>query len=317
MSKGRRGLGQGLDALLRSTLPGQEGEAMGSGAPSADVRIIHLDAVQPNPFQPRRVFEPEALAELAESIRAHGLLQPLVVAPDGDGYRLIAGERRWHAARSAGLTRVPVVVRDAAPQQMLALAIIENVQRADLGPLETAEAYRRLMDEFGLTQLEVAHLVGKSRVGVANSVRLLNLAPDVRNLLADGQLTEGHARTLLAIDDPVRQLSVAHRAVAGGWTVRQIEAEVRLLTQPSVPSAPPGAASPGAAPFQPSTTARAGNDAGGQELDPDTAAAVSALEQALGTRVEIRRRGEGGQLVLHFYSEDDLASLYERLTHGR
>ncbi|RIL11111.1 hypothetical protein DCC79_05890 [bacterium] len=318
MTKSRRGLGQGLEALLRSTVPevaeaggaaaGAEarGETPGSGpeARGSGVREVAIDAVQPNPFQPRRVFEPTALAELTESIRAHGVLQPLVVSPDGAGYLLIAGERRWHAARAAGLTQVPVVVRDADRQQMLALAIIENVQRSDLGPVEMAEAYRRLMDEFGLTQIEVAHVVGKSRVAVANTVRLLHLAPDVLTLLADGQLSEGHARALLAIDDPVRQLSVAHRAIAGGWTVRQVEAEVRLLTQP----APAAAAAPA------TDAAAAGLRSGGEaRVDPDTAAAAAALEEALGTRVEIRRRGEGGQLVLHFFSEEELSGLFDRL----
>ncbi len=311
MTKSRRGLGQGLEALLRSTVPEATAEAGGGAttpaAASGDggVRMVAIDAVQPNPFQPRRVFEPTALAELSESIRSHGLLQPLVVSPEGDGFRLIAGERRWHAARAAGLARVPVVVREADRQQMLALAIIENVQRADLGPLEMAEAYRRLMDEFGLTQVEVAHVVGKSRVAVANTVRLLNLAPDVLPLLADGQLTEGHARALLALDDPARQLSVAHRAIAGGWTVRQIEAEVRLITQPTPApnAAPPATAVAG-------TSGRPGQD---DSVDPDTAAAAAALEEALGTRVEIRRRGAGGQLVLHFYSEEELSGLFDRL----
>lgn len=311
MTKSRRGLGQGLEALLRSTVPEATAEAGGGAttpaAASGDggVRMVAIDAVQPNPFQPRRVFEPTALAELSESIRSHGLLQPLVVSPEGDGFRLIAGERRWHAARAAGLERVPVVVREADRQQMLALAIIENVQRADLGPLEMAEAYRRLMDEFGLTQVEVAHVVGKSRVAVANTVRLLNLAPDVLPLLADGQLTEGHARALLAIEDPARQLAVAHRAIAGGWTVRQIEAEVRLLTQPAPAPAAAPPATPGAG-----TGGRSGQD---DSADPDTAAAAAALEEALGTRVEIRRRGAGGQLVLHFYSEEELSGLFDRL----
>jgi ParB family chromosome partitioning protein len=316
MTKDRRGLGQGLDALLRSTaveLSPAEGAAADGRQPAAapGVREVPIDALRPNPYQPRQSMDSAALSELADSIRVHGLIQPLLVAPDGDGYCLIAGERRWQAARLAGLTQVPVVVRTADPQEMLALAIIENVQRADLGPIETADAYRRLVAEFGLTQTEVAHLVGKSRTAVANTLRLINLSADVRALVVDGQISEGHARALLAVEDPAQQLALAHRAIAAGWTVRQMEAEVRQIGRPRLPVAgiePRGAEDP-----RPSAARDA---AFGGEVDPDTAAAVDVLQQALGTRVEIRRRGEGGQLVLFFYSEEELSALYDRLTEG-
>lgn len=292
MSKARRGLGRGLDALLSPT--GSEGGA-GEGA-----LVVAVDAIRPNPYQPRRRFAEEDLADLAASIREHGLIQPLIVARDGDGYCLIAGERRLRASQRAGLTEVPVIVRAAEPREMLALAIIENVQRADLDPLETAQAYRRLVDEFGASQAEVARLVGKSRVAVANTLRLLGLEDEVRHLVAAGQLTEGHARPLLAIADPDTQRRLAKRAAAEGWTARRVEAEVRAL----------GVADAGraAAAVRPSGTA--GAAAAG---DPNTAAAVRALEAALGTRVEIRRSGSGGQMVVWFYSEEELAALYDRL----
>jgi len=298
---------------LRSTeteAPVAEGQVAPATA-AAGPRQVAIDAILPNPYQPRRTFEPAALEELAESIRTHGVIQPLLVMPDGDGYRLIAGERRWHAARAAGLSHVPVVTRDVGRQEMLALAIIENVQRTDLGPMETAEAYRRLTDEFDLTQTEVARLVGKSRAAVANTVRLLNLAPDVRQLVVDGHLSEGHARALLTIEDPALQTATAHRAVAGGWTVRQIEAQVRSSGRADEPAGAAGL---------PGGQERAGARLATlppEQVDPDTAAAAKALETALGTRVEIRRRGTGGQLVVYFYSEEELAALYDRLVDDR
>jgi len=294
MSRARRGLGRGLDALLTST---QEDGAAAEPAASGS-RLVAVEAIRPNPYQPRRHFAEDDLAELAASIRSHGLIQPLVVTPDGHGFCLIAGERRLRAAQLAGLSEVPVVVRSAEPREMLALAIIENVQRADLDPLETAQAYRQLMDEFGATQAEVARLVGKSRAGVANTLRLLGLSADVRSLVAAGHLTEGHARPLLAVVEPGIQRRLAERAIAEGWTARRVEAEVRAL----------GAASPAVPAMVPEAPAAA--------VDPNTAAAVRTLESALGTRVEIRRRGSGGQLVVWFYSEEDLSALYDRLADG-
>lgn len=290
----RAGLGRGLDALLTST----EQEA-----PAAGVGEIPTEAVQPNPYQPRRSMDEAALAELAESVRRHGLIQPLVVRPNDDGgYTLIAGERRWRAAQAAGLETVPAVVRDASDQEMLALAIIENVQRTDLDPIEAARGYRRLIDDFGLTQQDVAELVGKSRPAIANTLRLLNLSPELQDLVSQGHLSEGHARALLAVDDPSDQLALARAAIANGWTVRRLEAEAQRQREARSPEPPAAGKTSGASPAR--------------ELDPDTAAAVKALEEALGTRVEIRRRGSGGQLVLHFYSEEELAALYDRLTGG-
>jgi ParB family chromosome partitioning protein len=273
MKRKRSGLGRGLDALLTSTEHPPDAGGM---------REIPVADVQPNPFQPRRHMDEAALEELTASIRVHGLIQPLVVKPDDSGgYTLIAGERRWRAAQAAGLDHVPAVVRDATDQEMLALAIIENVQRADLDPIEAASGYRQLMDSFALSQSDVANLVGKSRTAIANTVRLLGLSSDVRELVSRGNLNEGHARALLTIEDPGDQLAMAQRAVAGGWTVRRVSRPARRKRR--VP------------------------------LDPDTASAVKALEAALGTRVDIRRRGAGGLLVLHFYSEEELSALYDRL----
>jgi ParB family transcriptional regulator, chromosome partitioning protein len=283
----RRGLGRGLDALLSST-----------EAPPGAVSEVAVTAIRPNPYQPRRDFEPQALEELAASIRVHGLLQPLVVTPEDGGYLLVAGERRWRAAQLAGLERIQVVVRDVGPREMLALAVIENVQRADLNPLEAAEAYQQLIAEFGLSQADVAGLVGKSRVAVTNTVRLLGLAPDVRGLVAGGHLSEGHGRALLPVDDPGEQIAMARRAIAGEWTVRRTEAEVRAVLDRVVAARAP--------------RARKGAP-DGDRSDPNTAAAVQAMETALGTRVELRRRGNGGTVVIHFYSEEELAALYDRL----
>jgi ParB family chromosome partitioning protein len=290
MTRGRKGLGRGLDALLSATREDPAGQDASEG-----VRRVAIGAIRPNPYQPRRHFAAEELAELADSIKAHGLIQPLVVAEEGTGYCLIAGERRLRASQQAGLTEVPVVVRSAEPREMLALAIIENVQRADLDPLETAAAYRQLIDEFGATQAEVARIVGKSRVAVANTLRLLGLPESVRALVAGGHLSEGHARALLAIERADFQALLAERAASEGWTVRRVEAEARAASG-DAPAAPPLAPS------------------GGPVLDPDTADAVRTLESALGTRVEIRRRGAGGQLVVWFYAEEELAALYDRLT---
>lgn len=294
----RSGLGRGLDALLSSTEPGVD-PAQRSSAPTVEVPI---GDIQPNPYQPRKHFDADDLGDLAASIRSHGLIQPLLVMPDGPAWRLIAGERRLRAAQLAGLERVPVVVRSATPQEMLAIAIIENVQRTNLDALEAAQAYRRLMDEFDLTQAEVADLVGKSRTAVANTLRLLGLAADVRALLTDGHLSEGHGRALLGLPSAAAQLSMAKRAIADGWSVRRMEAEVRRQLESLVAAPSDGSDAP---------------KSGTEPADADTLAAARRLEESLGTRVEIRRRGLGGQVVIHFFAEEELAALYERLAGGQ
>ncbi len=292
MTKQRRGLGRGLDALLTGT-ESSTGEER--AAPTGTTRTVPVASIQANPYQPRKDFDEDQLAELAASIRVHGLIQPLIVKPEGDGWTLIAGERRLRASQLAGLDEVPVVEREADPQQMLAVAIIENVQRADLDPLESATAYRRLMDEFGLTQAEVAKLVGKSRAAIANTVRLLGLSEDVRALVAAGHLSEGLARPLLTLPSDEAQLAMAQRAIREGWTARQVEAAVRAFMAPA-----------DADPSEAVGASKAGSD-------PNTVAAARALEDHLGTRVDIHRKGAGGSVVVHFYSEEELSSLYDRL----
>ncbi len=287
MSAERRGLGRGLGALL-----GAEG--------TSDVRTVSIDAIEPNPYQPREHLEPDDLQDLAASIRAHGLIQPLVVTPHEGGYRLIAGERRWRAARLAGLSSVPVVVRDATPRDMLAVALIENVQRADLDPMESATAYRRLADEFELTHAEVAELVGKSRTTVTNAVRLLGLEPEVQQMLRTGKLSEGHGRALLALAAGSTRVGLGQRAAREQWSVRDVEKAARA----GGGEPPTRKEATGPSPEQPAFA------------EPHDAAAVRALEEALGTRVELRRRGAGGTLIVHFYSTEELNALYDKLRGG-
>lgn len=277
----RAGLGRGLEALI----PG--GEPPGGG-----VSQIPVEAILPNPRQPRTRFDPEELAELAASIREHGVLQPLIVTQDQqpDRYVLVAGERRWLAARQAGLTHVPALLREASDQQRLELALIENVQRADLAPLETADAYRQLAEDFNLSHEEIAARVGKSRSAVTNTLRLLKLPEAVRQALAEGKISEGHARALLALPTPQAQSAALLTILAHDLNVRQTEALVRKLSgeRPALkekPAPPP------------------------EVLDLER-----RLEDSLGTRVSLNRGSQGrGTVVIHFYSDEELDALIERL----
>ena len=277
-------LGRGLGSLLPAT---------------AGVDEVDIDLIVPNPRQPRTAIDPEALAELAASVRAHGILQPLLVSrrvSEGGAvtYQLVAGERRLHAARAAGLRRVPVVVRETTPQELLELAIVENVQRADLGALEEAAAYRQLVDEFGLTQEGVAERVGKSRVAVANTLRLLGLPEEVRGSLAAGEITEGHARALLGLPDDAARLAAWREAVSRGLTVRQTEELVRRTRD----TRPDGAA---------------GEEQPARRTDPQLGYLEERLQRALGTQVKLERSRKGGRIVIRFYGEEDLDALLERL----
>jgi ParB family chromosome partitioning protein len=278
----KSGLGRGLDALI----PGGEttpGEGGAREVPVADVR--------PNPRQPRREMRHSELEELTASIREHGVLQPLVVspAPDGRGYLLIAGERRLQAARLAGLKSVPVVVRLADERQGLELALVENLQREDLDPLEAAEGYRQLVEDFGLTHEEVARRVGKSRPSVSNTLRLLKLPATVRQSLASGKLSEGHARALLALPNSQAQLAAAQTILKRGLSVRQTEELVQRLM--------------GQRRRTPATRRRS----------PEEADLEEQLRRALGTKVNLRRGGKGGSILIHFYSDEELESLMNRL----
>jgi ParB family transcriptional regulator, chromosome partitioning protein len=276
----RRALGRGLDALMPT-------------ATSSGVREVEIDRIQPNPEQPRQRFEKSALEDLSNSIKEHGIIQPLVVAAVGDNqFRIIVGERRWRAAQMAGLERVPVIEKDAADRQSLELALIENVQRADLNPLEEAQAYQRLVQDFGLTQAQVGQQVGKSRVAVANTLRLLLLPESVKRAVVEGRISEGHARALLGLQDAHTQLTVLERIERDDLTVRQTEELVRRLTEPREPR-----------------TRLAKN--------PEVAALEDDLRRALGTKVSVRHGASGGKIVIEYYSDDDFQGLYERLIGER
>lgn len=284
MSESRR-LGRGLEALL-GPISREQAEASGT------LRELPVTAVEPNPYQPRRDFEPQALQELADSIAASGLLQPVIVrSRPGGRYELIAGERRWRAVQRLGWAKVPAVVKEVDDQALLTLALIENLQRDELSPLDEARGYERLIREFGLAQAEVARLVGRDRVTVANTLRLLKLPADVQAMVEAGALTEGHARALLGLADERQLAKMAKAAVARGWSVRDLESRVR-----------------GELPGKPLRKAR------GPERP--ASAEVRRVEDALrgrlqtDVRITARRRGRGF-VTIAYYSNDDLARLLE------
>jgi ParB family chromosome partitioning protein len=292
----RNALGKGLSALIPDApLP----------PPSADAPVTELDvdALAPNDLQPRRQMDDARLEELTASIRSHGVIQPIVVRKTGDGFRIIAGERRWRAAKRAGLTRVPVVFKDVGAEQtsqtLLELALIENIQREDLNPIDEAKAYRRLVDEFHLTQDAVASAVGKDRATIANTLRLLKLPPEVQNDVASFTLSMGHARALLALPADAVQLQAAREIKTRGLSVRETEALVKSALEGREIGAPtPRQAKASAAP------------------DVHTRAAEDKLKMQLGTRVRIVRKARGGRIEIDFTSEDELIRIYDALTDG-
>jgi ParB family transcriptional regulator, chromosome partitioning protein len=277
----RKALGKGLSALL----PGSDEDPSPDAVATAEVPVASLD---PNPFQPRGAMAPERLAELAESIRASGIVQPILVRRLGDRFQIIAGERRFRAAQQLGLATVPVVVRDVPDDHLLELALIENIQREELSALEEAHAFQRLQEEFKLSQEEVARRVGRDRSTIANTVRLLRLPRPVREFLAGGGLQAGHARALLALDHAEDQVALAREAARRGLSVREVERRVAQLRSPRPRP-------------------------GGPRRDPNTGAAEERLRAALGTRVQISRRGKGGFLRLAFGSEVELQRLYDMI----
>jgi ParB family chromosome partitioning protein len=285
----RFGLGRGLGSLL----------PQGSGAEEVDI-----DLIVPNPRQPRMAMERTALEELAESIRTHGIIQPLIVSRvtserGAVSYQLIAGERRLHAAREAGLIRVPVVIREATEQASLELALIENVQRADLNPLEEAAAYRRLVDEFGLTQEAVAERAGKSRAAVANTLRLLGLPDPIRASLAAGEISEGHARAICGLSDDQSRLHAWKEIVDRALSVRQSEELVRRLRESGEATREQDADTVEPAPKRPA--------------DPVLADLEERLQRSLGTQVKLERSRKGGRIVIRFYGDEDFDALLARL----
>lgn len=276
----KAGLGRGLDALI----PGKEGIQATAG-----ILEIPIEQIVPNPRQHRTRFDPDELSELAESIREHGIIQPLIVArhTKEDQYILVAGQRRWLAATQAGLRTVPAVVREVSEQQMVEMALVENIQRADLTPLEAAEAYRQLSEDFGLSHEEIAKRVGKSRVSVTNTLRLLKLPSVIQQALTDGEISEGHARALLALPTPQAQEAALQSILKHGLNVRQTEELVRkILGQRPTPMAK-------------------------TQLPAHLKDLEDRLRNRLGTKVSLRTRGKRGTLVIHFYSDEELDSLVQ------
>jgi ParB family chromosome partitioning protein len=281
MADKRPALGRGLSALIPDAPP----------APAAPERThdVDIDLLRPNRAQPRTAIDEGKIDELARSIKANGVIQPIVVRKAEHGYEIIAGERRWRASQRAGLLKVPVVVRDVPDDRLLAVALIENIQREDLNPIEEAQAYRRLAEDYHLTQEQIAEAVGKDRSSVANFMRLLKLPREVREELGAGSLSMGHARALLALIDESAQLRLAREVVSRNLSVRETEAMVKKDAAPAAAKAEP-------------------------KKDVHTRAAEDKLRFALGTRVRITRRGKGGRIEIDFQNENELQRLYEQLT---
>ena len=279
----RKALGRGLVALL--------------GTSELDVeqlREIDIDRILPNSQQPRKNFDEESLEELADSIRQHGVVQPIVVRPLEDGFfQLIAGERRWRASQRAGLTRVPAVIRQAGEHDTLEIALIENLQRQDLNPLEEAQAYERLIVDFGMTQDEVARRVGKNRATVANMLRLLKLPTEVQQWVRDNKLSTGHAKALLSLSEPDAILDAARKVIQGNLSVRHAEMLVGRIAK--------------------GETQNSESAADSEVVDPNVKAAIRALEQIVGTKVDIHESGGKGKIEIHFYSFEEMNRLYEGL----
>jgi ParB family chromosome partitioning protein len=279
------GLGRGLSSLIPQR-----------PTPIAAPTEIPIDRIRRNPYQPRQRFDAAELERLAASVRDHGIIQPILVTETLDGYQLVAGERRVRAAELAGLERVPAVVRQLAAKDQLELALVENVQREDLDPIETAHAYRQLIDEFGFTQEQLAERVSKARSTVANTLRLLELDESVQVAIADGRITEGHARALAGVDPPT-QPHLLSIVIDRDLSVRETEELVRRVRDRAARADEPAAP----------RTAR---------LDPDLERVESELREALGTKVRLARSRRGGRIVIEYYSDEELGRLYERLIGG-
>ncbi|MEK7075579.1 MAG: ParB/RepB/Spo0J family partition protein, partial [Patescibacteria group bacterium] len=258
----------------------------------ASVQEVPIEDIVANPFQPRKVFNQEHLQELADSIKEHGVIQPLVVNKTPAGYELVVGERRFRASQLAGLKKVPVIIKQGmADQTKLEVALIENIQRQELNPIEEAQAYQKLMDSFGLTQEKVAQKVGKSRPAIANTVRLLNLPAEIQRAIIEGKLSEGHARAILGLAGMERQLALFKMILDQGLNVRQVEAKVReLMARPRLEAAGP---------------------------DPNTLAWENELRSKLGTKVKIEKKGRGGKIMIEFFSEEELHDLMDKIANNK
>ncbi|HEV8130731.1 MAG TPA: ParB/RepB/Spo0J family partition protein [Acidobacteriota bacterium] len=283
----RKALGRGIEALIPAGAP-----ASPPAAPvvQGNLREVDVDLISSNPYQPRADFDPEKLAELIDSIRQNGVLQPVILRPVGSRFELIAGERRWRAAQQAGLLKIPAIIKDVDNEKTLEMALVENLQRADLNPIEEAEAYQQLWQQFGLSQEEIALRVGKSRTAVTNALRLLKLVDKVRKLLIESKLSMGHARALLALEDPKLQIQAAQEVMDRELSVRETERLARQLLEGGKkrPKQPP-------------------------QTDANVAAAEEKLRLRFGARVTIRKLGKGGRIEIYYADNEDLDRIYELL----
>ncbi|EKE18916.1 MAG: hypothetical protein ACD_9C00200G0009 [uncultured bacterium] len=295
------GLGRGLSSLIpnkQSAEPVQSADEFSQRTVSAgdesirgDKYVIEVDVSQivANPHQPRHQFDDEKLENLAQSIKMHGIIQPLIVSKNGNLYELIAGERRFQASKRVGLKKVPVIIREASELQKLELAIIENVQRHDLNPIEEGKAYQKLADEFQMNQEEVATKMGKSRSLVANKIRLLGLPIEIQKGLIDGKITEGHAKAILSIPNPEKQRALYEMIIKNNLTVRQIEEKTKEISVKSYNRS--------------------------KNVDPEIKKLEEELVGVLGTKVRVNKSGDGGKIVIEYYSKEDLNSLLEKISH--
>jgi ParB family transcriptional regulator, chromosome partitioning protein len=299
------GLGKGLSSIIPTAERPVDPADAGGAAPAAVLADLAVASIAPNPHQPRVHFDEESLSELTASIREMGVLQPVLVRPRDDGsYELIAGERRWRAAQRAGLTTVPAVIRTTDDESSVEQALVENLHRQDLTALEEAAAYQQLIDDFGLTHEQVSGRVGKSRSAITNSLRLLGLPPGVQRLLADGQLSAGHARALLGTPDRSRQEALAREAVAGGWSVRMVEDAVRVDDAPDSPGAP-------AAPIDPAPTIDGAGLTPATKLRPPGLLELEhLLADHLDTRVSVQMTTRRGRVTIEFADLEDLERIY-------
>jgi ParB family chromosome partitioning protein len=293
--KQRKALGKGLSALLPARSTAAAPVPAATEPKSKDgVLLLAIDAIEPNPLQPRRSFPNDRLQELAASIRSSGIIQPLTVRKHLGTFQLVAGERRWRAAKLADLTHVPVLIQDVADKQMLMVALIENIQREDLNPIELATAYERLGRELGLSQDEIARQTGKDRATIANTVRLLKLPQSIQSLVAEHRLSMGHARAILGLPDAHAQVQLAEEAVARGLSVRDVEARVQEAVNPRPP--------------------RDGSATSDRPTDPNVKAALEQLERTLGTRVRIVAQSpERGRIEIDYYSQAELDRLFQQI----
>jgi ParB family chromosome partitioning protein len=288
MENPRKALGKGLGALLPTRLPAP----VAPPSTHEDIaQTISVDAIEPNPYQPRRVFQNEKLSELAQSIRANGIIQPIVVRRVGDKFQLVAGERRWRASKLAGLAQVPVVIQDIPDDRLLEITLVENIQREDLNPIETAHAFSRMASELSLTAEQIGQRTGKDRTTITNFMRLLALPTDLQQLIAERRLSAGHARCLLALPGPDLQREVAEKAVAQGWSVRQLERTTQRMMEGRKPK-----------------------HVDEVETDPNVKAAIQEMERVLGTKVRIVEKAkQKGKIEIEYYSAEDLDRIYSAI----